>query len=897
MNSDTPGREACPHLSRRNTVKTETSAPYRRHILFSGALICTGILSLGVVPPEELEATKPQLEVTQSGGNLILDWSTHPEVFYFMEGSPDLSADSWVTAKLLKDNAQTGSLSLGTSISGSKGFYRLDLEGDPNAARLREDSDGDRISNRDEAEADMDAYVAEVSVDSDLDGIPDYFEFFHFDNLTHDASTIATSGGLTVAEAYANATDPNKTDSDGDGWTDQQEIDWGWDANYDQSRDDDRYTPSGDFDGDGTSNRAEVLNGTDPSDSTDAPDLTAPFINTGELEQDLAREKNLSFTLTSEHNGNYLLLVVVGSEEFPDYTSTASEFNDSIEWVVKVDETEVMTQTVDVNDLHADWTQAEQDGFAYPGFPEGPHQPHIADIQPLSVELGETSTMEIHYESSVTNIGDGALPSTVLIQLLKVDVDIHDENGNPQIATEDDPANVPVNGDFDEEKQVNGRYVLDYEDASLALATDSNDLKTDDLRGCVVDIPGLTDDVWQNTTLKIRKKPGVIDPLTNEEEAGEIRIHAIDGSNNWVEVPLDTDLAPDYYVSTGQYADYDSCWIEGIKDGPITIEVEVVINGGTPILVEKKAMICTEKTQAEWQQEVWDDMQLLYDADLSGFNPNSTFTSNETGLTNLYNYYGETYLRDDNAYLWMGIGKLAGATVYGGLEDAEYGFLPWATDAARAVILAGPPVEIDLEIILVELVNNGNIETSEIRELQSTLMAGAIAIFSDIAWQFKAYHTSGLCALEYAFDNGAALPIDTWRNLADADENSNASGLSVANRDFADREQRVLIAPTWVDLIADGWADIFTYMAKNPTPGSQSFAEYFTANPKSDGTPLLYLNGALVSDFDDRWEWFTQSIFPDWLGKSKSERANLAEESVSSLSGDYRADFFDLITF
>lgn len=125
-------------------------------------------------------------------------------------------------------------------------------------------------------------------------------------------------------------------------------------------------------------------------------------------------------------------------------------------------------------------------------------------------------------------------------------MDIHGENGNPQIATEENPANVPVNGDFDEEKQVNDRYVRDYEDANLEFATDSNDLKTDDLRRCVVDISEPLDEVWQNTTLKIRKKSGVIDPLTNEEEAGEIRMHAIDGNNNWVEVPLDNDLAPDF---------------------------------------------------------------------------------------------------------------------------------------------------------------------------------------------------------------------------------------------------------------------------------------------------------------------------------------------------------------
>ena len=482
-------------------------------------------------------------------------------------------------------------------------------------------------------------------------------------------------------------------------------------------------------------------------------------------------------------------------------------------------------------------------------------------------------------------------------RLLKVDVEIHDEDGNPQIATEDNPANIPVNGDFDEEKQTNGHYVRDYEDASIGFVDDSTDLKTDDLRGCVVNIPGLDDSVWQNTTLKIRKKSGVIDPETNEEEAGEIRIHAINGSNQWVEVPLDTDLAPDYYVSTGQYANYDSCWLEGIKDGPITLEVEVVINGGTPILVEKKAMICTENTKAEWQQEVWDDMQLLYDADLSNYEPLADFPANQSNLTNLYNYYGEMYLRDTTAHLWPGIGKLAGATVIGGLRDAEYFFTPLASDLVAgdwgtegAFELAVEFLDDDLEVVILELKAGGSLTPPSVGRMQYYLMSGAEDIFLDIAWQFKAYYTSGLCALEYSREEGAAqFPITDWRLLDLAVVSDDTGEIALANQNFAEREQRVLIDPTWDALIDGGWAEMYTHMAKNPTPESSSFAEYFTENPKSGGNPILPLNGAMVSDFYDRFEWFTQSILPDWLDLPSEQRSFLAEESVWDLSSNYQA--------
>jgi hypothetical protein len=243
-----------------------------QHFIFTTALLGTGALSLGVVSPEDLEANKPQVEISKNGSNLMIDWDSQPEVFYFVEGSPDLGQGSWVTAKLLKDNAESGNLSLGTAVSGSKGFYRLSLEGDPNAERLRADDDGDRIINLLEAEADWDAFATDTSVDSDGDLIPDYFELFHFNTIAHDETYVATTGGLSLADAFANATNPNSPDSDGDGWTDAQEIAWSWNPNYNQSRDDGRYAQAGDFDGDGISNSTEVLNNTDPSDSSDCPD-------------------------------------------------------------------------------------------------------------------------------------------------------------------------------------------------------------------------------------------------------------------------------------------------------------------------------------------------------------------------------------------------------------------------------------------------------------------------------------------------------------------------------------------------------------------------------------------------------------------------------------------------
>ncbi|MBT61852.1 MAG: hypothetical protein CML13_01400 [Puniceicoccaceae bacterium] len=240
-----------------------------------GALTSVGLLSAAIVSEEDLEANKPVLNVNKSGNSLIIDWDAQPEVYYFVEGSPDLT--NWMPAKLLKDNAGTGSLSIADMMGSSKGFYRLSLEGDPSSARLRADDDGDGIINLLEVDNNWDAFETASSVDSEPDGIPDYWELFHFDTLEHDGTYVAVVGGLTLAEAYAAGTDPKLIDSDGDGWTDSQELNWGWEVNYDQSRDEDRYGQSGDFDGDGFSNLTELLNGTDLFDSTDAPPLPPSY--------------------------------------------------------------------------------------------------------------------------------------------------------------------------------------------------------------------------------------------------------------------------------------------------------------------------------------------------------------------------------------------------------------------------------------------------------------------------------------------------------------------------------------------------------------------------------------------------------------------------------------------
>ena len=76
-----------------------------------------------------------------------------------------------------------------------------------------------------------------------------------------------------------------------------------------------------------------------------------------------------------------------------------------------------MTGTVDVSSRHHDWDIALVDGVEIRGF----NPAHIETVANYSAP-GD-SDLEIEIDLSATNIGDGQLPSTVMVGLLPVKVE------------------------------------------------------------------------------------------------------------------------------------------------------------------------------------------------------------------------------------------------------------------------------------------------------------------------------------------------------------------------------------------------------------------------------------------------------------------------------------------
>jgi hypothetical protein len=217
--------------------------------------------------------------------------------------------------------------------------------------------------------------------DSDIDGMPDAWEEasgLDPDDYT-DANDDLDDDGLTNLEEHGNGTDPANPDTDNDGATDDE----------------------------------EVLQGNDPKNPSNKP-VAQWLVLTGDL--GAGEEKSRSRTVTIPKGESRLLVVALQSAEFPRYTNYFSQFDDLLTWYIRPQGKDAVTGEVHVNDRHTDWELAEQDGVEILGY--GPA--HIETTAKYSAPGDSDLVIEI--DLSATNVSDGALPSTVMVGVLPVDV-------------------------------------------------------------------------------------------------------------------------------------------------------------------------------------------------------------------------------------------------------------------------------------------------------------------------------------------------------------------------------------------------------------------------------------------------------------------------------------------
>jgi hypothetical protein len=135
-------------------------------------------------------------------------------VYYVIESTTDLTA-SW-DQYFYAIKGVTGSGGLGqpegvqfAPFAGTnKAFFRLLYNPDPFSLLGLTDHDGDGIATALELDAAMNATFAETSVDSEPDGLPDYWEVFYFGDLSRDGEGDFDGDGILDKFEWQARTNP-----------------------------------------------------------------------------------------------------------------------------------------------------------------------------------------------------------------------------------------------------------------------------------------------------------------------------------------------------------------------------------------------------------------------------------------------------------------------------------------------------------------------------------------------------------------------------------------------------------------------------------------------------------------------------------------------------------------
>lgn len=263
-----------------------------------------------------------------------------------------------------------GSLSNGVDIA-----FNIGTGTDP----LNPDTDGDGLGDGDESGVGTEP----LNPDTDGDGMNDGWESQH--------------DGFDPTVDNSTDTNPNNdinADLDGDGLTNGEESEA------------DTNPGNPDTDGDGLNDGVEVGQGSDPNDRADT--IPVKWVSvTGDLEMGVAKQVHETVTIPA---GTMAFVgVFVYSEEYPEYTGQASQYNDRVVWDMFATDNATLSGFALVNNEDGAWDNAAENGHTAKGYSPVVLKDKAIYKAPASADLSVTVNL------AAMNVSDRYLPTTIFV--------------------------------------------------------------------------------------------------------------------------------------------------------------------------------------------------------------------------------------------------------------------------------------------------------------------------------------------------------------------------------------------------------------------------------------------------------------------------------------------------
>jgi hypothetical protein len=247
------------------------------------------------------------------------------------------------------------------------------------------------------------------------------------------------------------------------------------------------------------------------------------------------------------------------------------------------------------------------------------------------------------------------------------------------------------------------------------------------------------------------------------------------------------------------------------------------------------------------------------------YNTTDSFNTQRAMIQQVYRYYEGLHRRTPNVQRWGGLAKRAGCPVYAGLSDSQ-----WSKEGSLVALLVPMGAAAPSNVI----------PTMDF--FQNVLIQGGHNIFTDLAWQCRAFERGGYYALKYVSDKGLAsgsikaLELNPWLKITKGEADKNTTLIIAGTRELTVREQDDIIQPAWNRIYAlpSSVVDsLFSWLAQNPLPGQPSFS---TSQP-----------GQSITVAVERWPWIENDILPPWGAMAESSRNSLVNDPLLNAAAPY----------